>query len=200
MANKFLLGVVMENLRKTTYKEQPCSLFACWQGLVLLSFPLKQFYKRTPAGNLRGVYLLFTLLGLIPLIPFVGEFLGIYGLGCFMFASPLCILNDNGIEEKDKWLDLKKYLEEFSNMEKNTTEMVKIWQFYLTYSIALGMESISSEEIEAFFGDNIYNYFENHQEETRLENKEIEILEEVRGDYRQILDKEIEEEMQKSYP
>lgn len=154
-------GIVMEKLHKNIYKEQPCNLFECWQGLVFLSFPLKKFYKTTSVGNLRFIYLLFTILGFIPMIPLVCEFLGIYGLGCLLFASPLCVLNDEGIEEKDKWLDLKRYLDDFSNIEKNTIEMVKIWQFYLTYSISLDIESISSKEIEAFFGDNIYNYFEN---------------------------------------
>ena len=57
--------------------------------------------------------------------------------------------------------NLKRYIDDFYNIEKNTIEMVKIWQFYLTYSISLDIESISSKEIEAFFGDNIYNYFEN---------------------------------------
>ena len=107
-----------------------------------------------------SAYLLFTILGFITIIPLLSEFLGIYGLGCLMFASPLCVLNDDGIEEKDKWLDLKRYLKDFSNIEENTIEMVKIWQFYLTYSISLDIESISSEELENFFGDNIYNYFE----------------------------------------
>ncbi len=116
-----------------------------------------------------------------------------------MFASPLCILNDEGIEEKDKWMDLKRYLEDFSNMEQNTIEMVKIWQFYLTYSIALGIESISSEEIEAFFGNNIYNYFEDSKQDTRLDNSEIKIIEEVKGDYKKVLQKEIDEEIEKSY-
>ena len=199
MANKFLLGEVMKKLQSNIYDEQPCSLFKCWQGLVFLSFPLKRFYKITSAGNARFIYLLFTILGFLPLIPFVGEFLGIYGLGCLMFVSPLCILNDEGIEEKDKWMDLKRYLEDFSNMEQNTIEMVKIWQFYLTYSIALGIESISSEEIETFFGNNIYNYFEDSKQDTRLDNSEIKIIEEVKGDYKKVLQKEIDEEIEKSY-
>lgn len=153
-------GQIMEKLHKNIYKEQPYNLFECWQGLVFLSFPLKKFYKIKSITNLRIIYLLFTILGFITIIPLLSEFLGIYGLGCLMFASPLCVLNDDGIEEKDKWLDLKRYLKDFSNIEENTIEMVKIWQFYLTYSISLDIESISSEELENFFGDNIYNYFE----------------------------------------
>ena len=75
--------------------------------------------------------------------------------------------------------------------------MVSIWEFYLTYSIALGIKSISSQEIEAFFGDNIYNKFENIQDEASLQENEIKIIEEVNGDYKQVLYEEIKEEINK---
>lgn len=189
--------IIMEKLHKNIYKEQPCDLFECWQGLVFLSFPLKKFYKITLAGKSSLLYLLLSFLGFTPAIPIIGQALGVYALGCLLFASPSCILNDQGIEEKDKWLDLKRYLEDYSNIGQNTTEIVSIWEFYLTYSIALGIKSISSQEIEAFFGDNIYNKFENIQDEASLQENEIKIIEEVNGDYKQVLYEEIKEEINK---
>ena len=47
--------------------------------------------------------------------------------------------------------------------------MVVLWNFYLPYSIALGMEGIAYEEINNFFGDSIYYQYENNDE---LESKE----------------------------
>ena len=41
-------------------------------------------------------------------------------------------------------------------MENKTAEMVNIWDFYLTYSIALDMSKKASKEMETFFGRNIY--------------------------------------------
>lgn len=190
-------GVVREKLHKFYYYEQPCDLFECWQGLVLLSFPLKKYYRKTKAGNFRLLYALFLFLGLLPIIPIIGEILGIYGLGCLFFASPCFVLNDEGIEEKDKWLDLKRYLEDFSNMKQYTTEMVSVWEFYLTYSIALGIKSISSKEIESFFGDNIYNYFLSNMTRNTSEEQEYPIIQEVSGNYEETLTKEINEELQK---
>ena len=35
--------------------------------------------------------------------------------------------------------------------------MVAIWNYYLTYSIALGISSIAGKEISNFFGPDIFN-------------------------------------------
>ena len=67
------------------------------------------------------------------------------------------LLNEKGTEIKDEYLDLKKYLEDFSLIDKKTAEMIYIWNFYLSYSIALGINGIAKKEIESFFGDKIYN-------------------------------------------
>ena len=48
------------------------------------------------------------LLGFFPLFPLISPLLFIYGLGCLLFSTPLYVLNQNGSEEKDNWLDLKK--------------------------------------------------------------------------------------------
>lgn len=41
-------------------------------------------------------------------------------------ANPKCILNKLGIEEKDSWKDLKKYLLDFSNIQDKSIEMVNV--------------------------------------------------------------------------
>lgn len=88
---------------------------------------------------------------------FVGGICLAYGLGTMMFTMPVYVLNAKGTDEKDNWKDLKRYLLEFSNIKEKSSEMVKLWQFYLTYSVALDINSIASSEIESFFGNEIYN-------------------------------------------
>lgn len=41
-------------------------------------------------------------------------------------------------------------------MQNKTAEMIKIWDFYLTYSIALDMSEVASNDMTTFFGKNIY--------------------------------------------
>ena len=53
--------------------------------------------------------------------------------------------------------------------------MVKIWNFYLTYSIILDIDSMASKEIKDIFYDNVFNSFKssvkNIQENTVITNQ-----------------------------
>lgn len=74
-------------------------------------------------------------------------------------ANPKCVLNKLGVEEKDAWKDLKKYLLDFSYIQDKSIEMIKVWNFYLTYSLVLNIETKASQEIEEFIGEKIYSEF-----------------------------------------
>ncbi len=132
-----------------------CEMFAEWQALLLMSFPINKYFKKNDYNKAKITYFVFFFLGLISIIPFVSPFLGIYGFGCLLLASPTYVLNKAGVDEISDWLNLKKFLIDFGNMEDKTTEMVEIWDFYLTYSIALDVSSEATEEIESFFGTNL---------------------------------------------
>ena len=147
---------ISEGLNSDIYAEEPHSLFRCWQGLVLLSFPFEKFYRKTIATKTKTIYLILTFIGFAWIFSRIGMIIGIYGLGCLLFASPLCVLNKEGTEEKDNWLDLKRYLKDFSNIKEKTIEEVEIWQFYLTYSIALNVKSKANKEISKFFRMKMY--------------------------------------------
>lgn len=111
-----------------------------------------------------------------------------------LFASPRYLLNDLGIEEKDAWLDLKKYLKDFSNIKDKTTEMVVIWNYYLTYSMTLNLPSISEKEITDFFGWNIYNA-ETEKDKAIEIDKEYKIIKKLKqNEYPENLKEEIEKE------
>ena len=126
--------------------------------------------------------------------------IGIYGLGCLLFAAPLCVLNEKGIEEKDNWLDLKRYLIDFSNIKEKSIEEIRLWQFYLTYSIVLDIKSEASKEINSFFGRKIYNVFEDYRT-YKVINKntkpETVIVEYVNGNNKENIRRQIEIEIAK---
>ena len=140
----------------------PYEMFEQFQALVIISFPLKKYYSTSPVSKLRIRYIIYLFLGFVLKLEFLGLFLSIYGLGSLLFCSPLYVLNQAGVDEKDHWLDLKRYLLDFSDMKNKSIEMVALWNFYLTYSIALEIESKASEELTNVFGNIFVNTSKNN--------------------------------------
>jgi uncharacterized membrane protein len=145
---------LLNNVDSSSYK--PFEIFEEWQALVIMSFPINKYFRKIYQDRSRITYAIFTFIGFTPLIPILGQFLSIYGMGCLLFASPMYVFNKNGVNEGGEWLNLKRFLTTFGDMKNKTAEMVKIWDFYLTYSIALDVSSIATKEIKDFFGDNIF--------------------------------------------
>lgn len=174
---------IKKSFETNMYGERPCDLFEYFQALVLISFPLKKYYKRICDNKKRFVYVGLILGGFV-FFNILGASLLIYALGCLLFASPFYVLNDEGIEQKDSWLDFKRNLIDFSNIKDKTTEMVKVWSFYLTYSIVLDIDSISSNQMRETINDNVYNSFQSSNENWAYDttnDNEIRIIENING-------------------
>ena len=162
------------SLKNDRYQENPSELLSYFQNRVWTAFPLEKYYNlKDDMKNEKLVYFILFMLGLLFIPTYVGVLFIIYGLGCVILATPYMYLNDKGVEEKDNWLDFKKHLVDFSNIEDKTTEMVRIWNFYLTYSVVLDIDSISSKEIKNIFKDDIYNSFENKSNTNFIEDEKI---------------------------
>ena len=161
--------ITSEELKRKLNKEDlnPGEKFSIFAGLIILSFPLTVYFKK---NNLKNQSLMFRIIaslfcGLLLLILMLypntitySAFLLLFCILGFPFDTYAeYLLNEKGTEIKDEYLDLKKYLEDFSLIDKKTAEMIYIWNFYLSYSIALGINGITKKEIESFFGDKIYN-------------------------------------------
>lgn len=137
--------------------------FEEFQALVMLSFPLSTYYQKrsqSKASDLKNIIYLFggfalTFMGW-GFISYFAFLLFSYTTGKLLFTKPLYTLNLKGVDEGDAWLDLKRFLIDFSEMKDKTSEMIILWNYYLTYSIALDVNSIASKEIKNFFGTNIY--------------------------------------------
>ena len=48
-------------------------------------------------------------------------------------------LTDKGLEEKAKWLGLKKYMEDFSLLNEREVPDLKLWEKYLVFATAFGI-------------------------------------------------------------
>ena len=130
--------------------------FNDFKGLVITSFPINAFYIKRNNTRELIIYLIMLLVGFFAcLISGVLVFLPVFGLGSILFNCPPYILNDNGKVEINNWKSLKKFLVDFSNIKEKNAQMIELWNFYLTYSIILGVNRDAKEEIFTFFGNSI---------------------------------------------
>ena len=149
---KYLINWFFDSERKSSVdihkllindNTNPCEKFSIFQGLLLLSFVSFFIFSISMFVN---SYLYF-----------LWEFIFLFGFSNIIFKDSVYSINQKGAEVRDKFLDLKRFLIEFSKINEKTSEMISLWDFYLSYSIALGIEGIANEEISNFFGNNIYN-------------------------------------------
>ena len=56
--------------------------------------------------------------------------------------------------------------------------MIYLWNYYLSYSIALGIDGVAKDEIVDFFGNNIYNSHDlnNNECQKYIQNIDKEII------------------------
>ena len=163
--------ITSEDLKKrlNDQNENPSEKFSIFYGLVLLSFPLNNYYRKYQRKGKQGFYGIFIFIFIFILSIFlfsqsnnftiyiISNFLFCYTLSMTFFANFKYLLNEKGVEIKDEYLDLKKYLTDFSLIDEKTSEMIHLWNFYLSYSVALGIKGVAGKEIENFFGEEIYN-------------------------------------------
>lgn len=58
---------------------------------------------------------------------------------CFIISSRNNRLTQKGINEKAKWVGLKKYMEDFSMIDDKTVPELVLWEKYLVYATAFGI-------------------------------------------------------------
>ena len=144
----------------------PSDFFEYFQSLVRISFPINNYYKTINVDKKLGnvfVFIASIVIGLY--LPIFSA----YYSGKFFYNHPKYILNQNGVDEVQSWLNLEKYLNDFWNIKDKSLSDIELWDFYLTYSIALGINSDASEKMENFFGNAVYNNSnDNFMDERRI--------------------------------
>ncbi len=130
--------------------------------LVLLSFPINVFYENNRKKHNMDkkilTYAIILMIGLFSLIisPYL-IFLAIYGISGIIFFCPTYSVNRTGSMQINSWIAVKKFLKDFMDNEKGV-EMVALWNYYLTYSLALDVNDNVKKEIFDFFGKDISDF------------------------------------------
>lgn len=97
--------------------------------------------SKKQASKYVGKATLYIVLGLIciaiALIP--GILLIINAIPYFIMTSKTIQLTDKGLEEKAKWVGLKRYMEDFSLLNEKEVPDLKLWEKYLVFATAFGI-------------------------------------------------------------
>ena len=88
--------------------------------------------------GLAGVYYVFVIITLFWAFPLSIIFL-INGILCSRIKKKSNVLTQKGVNAKEKWKGLKKYMEDFSLLNEKEVPAIEVWEHYLVYATAFGI-------------------------------------------------------------
>lgn len=94
-------------------------------------------YKNIQVGYIVSTIFLFCFTIVLFIIPVI--LLIINAVLCGKIAKKLNVLTQKGVDLKEKWKGLKKYMEDFSLLDKREVPELAIWEKYLVYATAFGI-------------------------------------------------------------
>ena len=121
-------------------------------------------YKEIQTGYILAIIFLlcFTLIAFIlPIIIFV-----IDAIMCGKIAKKLNVLTQKGVDLQEQWKGLKKYMEDFSMLDKREVPELVIWEKYLVYATVFGIADKVIKQLKIVYpnfeeitnGINTYTY------------------------------------------
>lgn len=130
--------------------------FTKWKAITLQAGENETFYEKHTSKKILCI--LYSVLGIL-LVFTLGfkkyESSLILSLIVFLFASVSIIYfviskkrTIKGNEDYNKWMGLKKFLKDFSNMDKRELPEVTLWEKYLVYALPLGCASRLAKDME----------------------------------------------------
>ena len=94
-------------------------------------------YKGNQTGYIVSIifFLCFTFIAfLIPVVIFI-----INAILCGNIAKKLNVLTQKGVDMQEQWKGLKKYMEDFSMLDKRQVPELVIWEKYLVFATVFGV-------------------------------------------------------------
>lgn len=94
-------------------------------------------YKGKQIGYIVAAIFLITFTLILFIIP--GIIFIINAVLCSKIANKINVLTQKGLDFKEQWKGLKKYMEDFSMLDKREVPELVIWEKYLVYATAFGI-------------------------------------------------------------
>lgn len=108
-----------------------------------------QKYKNNQSYYIVAIIFLlfFTLIAFIlPVIIFI-----IDAVICGKIAKKLNVLTQKGVDQQEQWKGLKKYMEDFSMLDRREVPELVIWEKYLVYATAFGIADKVIKQIKIVY-------------------------------------------------
>lgn len=68
-------------------------------------------------------------------------------------ASKVNVLNQKGVDEKDEWEALKKFMNDFSKMDEKDLPSIVVWRKYLVYATVFGIAKKVIKQLKVVYPD-----------------------------------------------
>lgn len=94
--------------------------------------------KKSKYSALLICYLIFGIMLLVWMIP-IGILLLVNAFLCFKIVKKCNVLTQKGIDEKEKWQGLMKYMLDFSLLNEKEVPSIVVWEKYLVFATAFGI-------------------------------------------------------------
>ena len=125
----------------------------------------KSKYSTDSIFNFTSIIIVgFMLFGLMPaLIEYINTkimLIGVFsliiiyifrGLSIRKYAKTINVYTQKGIDEKQMWRGLKKYMEDFSMLDKREIPEIAIWEHFLVYATAFGIADKVIKQLKAVY-------------------------------------------------
>lgn len=170
----FLLGgkpVTLDEIQKKAKRNYQSFIsgFSKWKNLTIEAGENENFFEHNKGR--KTLYILYCILGFIVaiitgfnpyqsfvLLDILVILVAIFALIYFASSTKRTI---KGNEDYRRWLGLKRFLKDFSNMDKRKLPEVELWEKYLVYALPLGCAKQLAKDMEIrikdFATDNVSN-------------------------------------------
>lgn len=101
-------------------------------------------------SGIAGVYYVFAIITLFWAIP-LSIVLLINGLICSSIKKKANVLTQKGVNSKEKWKGLKKYMEDFSLLNEKEVPAIEVWEHYLVYATAFGIADKVLKQLKTIY-------------------------------------------------
>lgn len=101
-------------------------------------------------SGLAGVYYVFAIMTLFWALP-LSIVLLVNGLICSRIKKKFNVLTQKGVNSKEKWKGLKKYMEDFSLLDEKEIPAIEVWEKYLVYATAFGIADKVLKQLKTIY-------------------------------------------------
>ena len=131
--------------------------------------------------DLAATYYALAIVALFWVFP-VAIVLLINGIVCSKIKKRINVLTQKGINEKEKWKGMEKYMEDFSLLDEKEVPALEVWEKYLVYATAFGIAEKVLKQLKTIypnideidtFNSSAYMYFMYHSNFTTSFNSAI---------------------------